>query len=54
MSRPTRAEQRRARWALLTQAVTVLLALAAVSMTRRPEDARPQQRTARPTNLRRG
>ncbi len=40
MSRPTRAEQRRARRALLAQGVTVLLALVVVSITTR---WRPEQ-----------
>ncbi|EHR62202.1 hypothetical protein [Saccharomonospora cyanea] len=41
MSRPTRAEQRRARRALLTQGVTVLLALVVVSITTRWRPERP-------------
>lgn len=35
MSRPTRAEQRRARRALFVQGVTILLALVVVSVTGR-------------------
>ncbi|WP_298177915.1 hypothetical protein [Saccharomonospora sp.] len=37
MTRPTRAEQRRARWALLAQVVTAVLALAAISVTARQQ-----------------
>ncbi|WP_198283505.1 hypothetical protein [Saccharomonospora glauca] len=45
MSRPTRAEQRRARRALLAQSVMVLLALVVVSLTsRRHAEQSPERR----------